>query len=841
MPPPFADKRSSASANAPGAHTMDATVVAGGGGGGGGGGSGPDGGSSVGGDFGWSWTTDGERLDGLVRLFESARFEDKDRAILEYADFFAEVQSEALVSRAALTLAEYWRDSNNILRQSIYKVFKLAAHHLYGLNPAEFTARVKVAMASNDPVARALTLRLYGHLSSILYDVVDVQHSVLNGLSSADRIEFEAALFAAYKVAPFSASFAEGIPSKVHILLKDGTDRRLVKLLGQTYQSRKAGLEAFSVCKGIVRTGSQMDMSRLEALRTMTMLASKLPEVLPEQIALLTHTLQRLSSDESVARVCLTSLNVLASRSSHAFSQDHAMVLASMTSPSSPPYVQSMCSRVMRHLSGHYAIRSSVPLSHVDMGLATLNSLGDAHVYLAQMNWSRSAERAVCSSLRNKLVSSQGLKSLLGDCRNLSNSYATVLEIVSVPNCIPEERLDSIEEVLGPVQGIHASPDKNWRLYKLATALLSGGHFQSFKAVVADLRPLTVSDETLGWMETLNCLGEAGNILDSQSLATSKKLTRCALFCHHAETTLKSISSFSRRRLFQNAYLQILTQTMECICFMAAQRSGFQGMMAKRRAEFSARSVALSKDVRDLSKGFLDMDTRSFRMLNVKASMCSMLGEVLKGDENAGPLLFEKLPLKSAEAQLLRFLGSAGSDEQTFLESAARLALIPVPYFFRSEPSAAFQLKVKVSADAVGTAAAAPAAGSTTGLAGTAYQKFMVAIEGKMQRRGAGAATAGRVAVGRQCERVASCEITMRVVRRYGTSETLVEEVCVRRVLHSDYIEAQVPLCLPPTGGQEDSAVGVAAGVGVLFVGGVLLDRGGLVVALLPSQEYRLG
>ena len=40
-----------------------------------------------------------DRLFRLQRLFDSAIFEDQDRALLEYSDFFNEVESELHVSK----------------------------------------------------------------------------------------------------------------------------------------------------------------------------------------------------------------------------------------------------------------------------------------------------------------------------------------------------------------------------------------------------------------------------------------------------------------------------------------------------------------------------------------------------------------------------------------------------------------------------------------------------------------------------------------------------------------------------------------------------------------------
>jgi hypothetical protein len=49
--------------------------------------------------------TPDDKLFRLQRLFDSKRFEDQDRALLEFSEFFAEVKSHALVSRGGCTFA----------------------------------------------------------------------------------------------------------------------------------------------------------------------------------------------------------------------------------------------------------------------------------------------------------------------------------------------------------------------------------------------------------------------------------------------------------------------------------------------------------------------------------------------------------------------------------------------------------------------------------------------------------------------------------------------------------------------------------------------------------------
>ncbi|KAI4801566.1 hypothetical protein KUCAC02_019453 [Chaenocephalus aceratus] len=63
----------------------------------------------------------------------------------------------------------------------------------------------------NDPVARAITLRMLGSLASIIPDRKNAHHSIRQSLDSHDNVEVEAAIYAAASFSAQSKDFAAGI------------------------------------------------------------------------------------------------------------------------------------------------------------------------------------------------------------------------------------------------------------------------------------------------------------------------------------------------------------------------------------------------------------------------------------------------------------------------------------------------------------------------------------------------------------------------------------------------------------------------------------------------------
>ncbi len=97
-------------------------------------------------------------------------------------------------------------------------------------------SRVQSMLESNDPQARALALHAFAAMSVLIAGRLDVQHKILESLSSPHRHEVDAATFAIESVCRLSPVFAKGIMDKVvaTVLLLQTTPahkRALVRLM----------------------------------------------------------------------------------------------------------------------------------------------------------------------------------------------------------------------------------------------------------------------------------------------------------------------------------------------------------------------------------------------------------------------------------------------------------------------------------------------------------------------------------------------------------------------------------------------------------------------------------
>ncbi|CDS03704.1 hypothetical protein LRAMOSA01105 [Lichtheimia ramosa] len=201
-------------------------------------------------------------------------------ALASCIDIFDQFPYPVIINAAILKLADWFRLSNNVIKFYVYRVFKQAAkQHLNKvLNVDETVKRVMPVLGSNDPIARAITLRILGCMSMIIADKLDVHHAILQRLESAtDRPELEAAIWAADRICAVSLRFAPFILPRIEAKLDDTTvslhtKLRLVKLYRHMHQDMSMTRRARESCTNLLANPDLDERLTITTLRTLSML-----------------------------------------------------------------------------------------------------------------------------------------------------------------------------------------------------------------------------------------------------------------------------------------------------------------------------------------------------------------------------------------------------------------------------------------------------------------------------------------------------------------------------------------------------------------------------------------
>uniref|UniRef100_F7FN90 Integrator complex subunit 7 n=1 Tax=Macaca mulatta TaxID=9544 RepID=F7FN90_MACMU len=257
---------------------------------------------------------------------------------------------------------------NNFLRLCVLKVTQQSEKHLEKiLNVDEFVKRIFSVIHSNDPVARAITLRMLGSLASIIPERKNAHHSIRQSLDSHDNVEVEAAVFAAANFSAQSKDFAVGICNKISEMIQGlatpvDLKLKLIPILQHMHHDAILASSARQLLQQLVTSYPSTKMV-IVSLHTFTLLAASSLVDTPKQIQLL---LQYLKNDprKAVKRLAIQDLKLLASKTPHTWSRENIQALCECALQTPYDSLKLGMLSVLSTLSGTIAIKhyfSTVP------------------------------------------------------------------------------------------------------------------------------------------------------------------------------------------------------------------------------------------------------------------------------------------------------------------------------------------------------------------------------------------------------------------------------------------------------------------------------------------------
>uniref|UniRef100_A0A3B5AB75 Integrator complex subunit 7 n=1 Tax=Stegastes partitus TaxID=144197 RepID=A0A3B5AB75_9TELE len=267
----------------------------------------------------------------LDKGLRSGKLGEQCEAVVLFPKLFQKYPFPILINSAFLKLADIFRLGNNFLRLCVLKVTQQSEKHLEKiLNVDEFVKRVFSVIHSNDPVARAITLRMLGSLASIIPDRKNAHHSIRQSLDSHDNVEVEAAIFAAASFSAQSKDFAAGICNKVSEMIQ-GLDTpvelklKLIPMLQHMHHDASLASSSRELLQHLVNSYPSTPMV-IVSLHTFTQLAASSLIDIPKQLQLL---LQYLKDDprKAVKRLAINDLKLLAKKAPHLWIRENTQTL----------------------------------------------------------------------------------------------------------------------------------------------------------------------------------------------------------------------------------------------------------------------------------------------------------------------------------------------------------------------------------------------------------------------------------------------------------------------------------------------------------------------------------
>ncbi|CAL8392086.1 integrator complex subunit 7 [Gadus morhua] len=316
----------------------------------------------------------------LDKGLRSGKLGEQCEAVVLFPKLFQKYPFPILINSAFLKLADIFRLGNNFLRLCVLKVTQQSEKHLEKiLNVDEFVKRVFSVIHSNDPVARAITLRMLGSLASIIPDRKNAHHSIRQSLDSHDNVEVEAAIYAAASFSAQSKDFAAGICNKISEMIQGlatpvDLKLKLIPMLQHMHHNASLASGSRELLQQLVNSYPSTPMV-IVTLHTFTQLAASSLIDIPKQLQLL---LQYLKDDprKAVKRLAIQDLKLLAKKAPHLWLRDNTQTLCECALSSPYTSLKLGMLAVLSTLSGTIAIKqyfnpglgsASVPLRLTDL------------------------------------------------------------------------------------------------------------------------------------------------------------------------------------------------------------------------------------------------------------------------------------------------------------------------------------------------------------------------------------------------------------------------------------------------------------------------------------------
>ncbi|XP_063159431.1 integrator complex subunit 7 [Candoia aspera] len=321
----------------------------------------------------------------LDKGLRSGKLGEQCEAVVRFPRLFQKYPFPILINSAFLKLADVFRVGNNFLRLCVLKVTQQSEKHLEKiLNVDEFVKRIFSVIHSNDPVARAITLRMLGSMASIIPERKNAHHSIRQSLDSHDNVEVEAAIFAAANFSAQSKDFAGGICNKISEMIQGlatpvDLKLKLIPILQHMHHDASLASSARQLLQQLVTSYPSTKMV-IVTLHTFTLLAASSLVDIPKQIELL---LQYMKNDprEAVKRLAIQDLKLLANKTPHTWSNENIEALCECALQTPYDSLKLGMLSVLSTLSGTIAIKQYFSIAP---GTASTTARSSDLVKLAQ-------------------------------------------------------------------------------------------------------------------------------------------------------------------------------------------------------------------------------------------------------------------------------------------------------------------------------------------------------------------------------------------------------------------------------------------------------------------------
>ncbi|RUS69914.1 hypothetical protein EGW08_022321, partial [Elysia chlorotica] len=299
-------------------------------------------------------------LTELDKALRSGQIGVQCEAIVKFPRLFEKYPFPILINSAMLKVADVFRGGNNFIRLCVLRVGQQSEKHqdkIFSVD--EFTRRIFGVIHSNDPFARAITLRTLGSFASIIAEKKNVHHSIILSMDSTDSMEVEAAIFAAEKFSEKSKMFASSVCHKIGTMINGlatpaEMKLKLIPILQHMHHDSESAKKAIILCNSVL-SGYPGENYVILTLRTMTKLTLNSLVSMQDHILLLLSYLAK-DSRSKVKAVCLDDLKLLVARTAYLWTSENVEEIAQFSLKVQSLTLKVKAVRVLNAVCGNSAV-----------------------------------------------------------------------------------------------------------------------------------------------------------------------------------------------------------------------------------------------------------------------------------------------------------------------------------------------------------------------------------------------------------------------------------------------------------------------------------------------------
>ena len=262
----------------------------------------------------------------LNKYFRSPNTSEQCEAIVRLGPIVSSYPFPSIVNTAFHRLADIYSKCSNTIRIAILQVFDQWSEHFNKISMLdEFYRKIFAVSVTTDPVARAITLRVLGHISRIFPEKKNAHRFIHLSFDSTYKEEVIAAIFAANCFCEHSQTFCAGVCSRLIEIIQEistpnGIKLKLLKVFEHMGHDPETALQVKNFCVQMLHNYSSKDFT-LTLLNTITKLSMKCMLLVMDNLAVLC-SISLQDTRKSVQLVCCKNLQLLAQNASHLWNKE---------------------------------------------------------------------------------------------------------------------------------------------------------------------------------------------------------------------------------------------------------------------------------------------------------------------------------------------------------------------------------------------------------------------------------------------------------------------------------------------------------------------------------------